>query len=218
MKIRSWSFSPPYRRTGVSCTVAKCLRPRGRAKPNQPLNEHQAYDLRDSRAGLVAWSICQRTANKDDMSESQPVSHPLRLYNHRNLPAMYPTNRNKLVCLTIRSSVQRARGILFEHPARSTVGALCGKQTQDVRLLEENKLLLIQCSQECSTIRTSGTIRKPHFWGPTCGEFQLDLFDVPPLATIPNAMTVSVYRLEDPQLERGLALDFLSRSDFIHSG
>jgi len=39
----------------------------------------------------------------------------------------------------------------------------------------------------------------------------------PPLATIPNAMTVSVYRLEDHQLERGLALDFLSRSD-SHSG
>src|SRR5258708_268475 len=81
VKIRSWSFNPPYLRTGVSRTVAKCLRPRGRAKPDRTLNEHLPYNLRDSRAALVACSICQCTANKDDtmtcFSEGQRATHLL---------------------------------------------------------------------------------------------------------------------------------------------
>ena len=73
-----------------------------------------------------------------------------------------------------------------------SLGAACVKLTQDVRSLEDNKLIQVQPAARFDHSGLAGLFERPHFWGPICGEFQLDLLDVPPLATIPKVMIVSI--------------------------
>ena len=79
-----------------------------------------------------------------------------------------------------------------------SLGAACGKQTQDVRSLEENKLIQVQLQHdsglaglfECliSGVRYVGNFNSIYSSG-----LSMMVYDhVPPLATIPKAMTVSI--------------------------
>ena len=120
---------------------------------------------------------------------------------------MYPTNRARyeLSCLTFsfsyrgsRNSFRGSHVCYFMKP----LGAASGNSTQDVRSPEENKLVQVQLRHNSglaglfesliSGVRYVGNFNSTYSSGlPIMGYDR-----VPPLATIPKAMTVSIIILK----------------------
>jgi hypothetical protein len=126
------------------------------------------------------------------------------------------------ILVQLQGLVQLFRGSHVCYCMKS-LGAACGKSTQEVRSLEENKLMQVQLRHNSglaglfesliSGVRYVGNFNSTYSSGlPIMGYDR-----VPPLATIPKAMTVSIIILKIIIMVWHWT-SFPSRSDFPHSG